>query len=311
MKPIISVITCTHNPRQDYLDKVLKALIAQTLPIDQWEFLLIDNASDRPLAAEIDLTWHPNACHIREETLGLTPARLRGIQEAQSELLIFVDDDNVLDPEYLEIALQISQQWHMLGAWGGEIQGEFEQTPPDWVIPYLDRLGIRELQRDQWSNLLHQHETTPCGAGLCVRRSVAYQYNKMVQRDSKRAELDRKGKKLTSCGDTDLAFTACDIGLGTGLFKILKLTHLIPSNRLQEDYLLNLVENLEYSHRILDSFRGKMPQKSPISWKRKLLQFYQFWKMSPQERRFHQALQRGRALAIQEIQTGASHLCDK
>lgn len=302
MQPIISVITCTYNPRQDYLDKVLKALAAQTLSLDQWEFLLIDNASDRPLAAEIDLSWHPNAYHIREETLGLTPARLRGIQEAQSELLIFVDDDNILDSDYLEVALQISKQWHTLGAWGGEIQGEFEQTPSDWAIPYLIYLGIRELQRDQWSNLLHQHETTPCGAGLCVRRSVACRYAEMVQHDSRRAGLDRKGKKLTSCGDTDLAFTACDIGLGTGLFKALKLTHLIPSNRLQEDYLLNLVENLEYSHRILDSFRDKMPQENPISWRGKLLQSYKFWRMSPQKRRFHQALQKGRALAIQEIQ---------
>jgi glycosyltransferase involved in cell wall biosynthesis len=302
MQPIISVITCAHNPRQNYLDKVLDALKAQTLSLDQWEFLLIDNASDRPLAAEIDLSWHPHARHIQEETLGLTPARLRGIQEAQADLLIFVDDDNVLDSDYLEVALHISKQWTMLGAWGGEIRGEFEHTPPDWTVPYLICLGIRELERDQWSNLLHQHETTPCGAGICVRRNVAYEYAELVQYDSKRAALDRKGKTLTSCGDTDLAFTACDIGLGTGLFKSLKLTHLIPPNRLQEDYLLNLIENMEYSHKILDSLRGKMPQVVPVSWQRKLLRYYQLWRMQPQDRRFYQAQQRGLSLAIQEIQ---------
>ncbi|MBV8886846.1 MAG: glycosyltransferase family 2 protein, partial [Chroococcidiopsidaceae cyanobacterium CP_BM_RX_35] len=169
MRPFISVITCSHNPRLDYLEKVLAALKSQTLLLEEWEYLLIDNANEHLLSAKIDLSWHPNARHIREDKLGLTPARLRGIQEAQAKLLVFVDDDNVLDIDYLAVALQISKDWSVLGAWGGEIRGEFETPPPDWAKPYLINLGIRELQQDQWSNLLHQHETTPCGAGICVR----------------------------------------------------------------------------------------------------------------------------------------------
>ena len=56
----------------------------------EWELLLIDNAS-RPAARDlISFTWHPNARHIREEVLGLTPARLRGIQEAHGQLLILL-----------------------------------------------------------------------------------------------------------------------------------------------------------------------------------------------------------------------------
>jgi glycosyltransferase involved in cell wall biosynthesis len=50
---LISVITCTHNPRQDYLDKVLTALKAQTLSLDQWEYLLVDNASNQLLASKL------------------------------------------------------------------------------------------------------------------------------------------------------------------------------------------------------------------------------------------------------------------
>ena len=38
-----SVIICTHNPRSDYLRRVLDALKAQTLLREQWELLLIDN----------------------------------------------------------------------------------------------------------------------------------------------------------------------------------------------------------------------------------------------------------------------------
>ena len=46
----ISVIVCTHNPRTDYFRRVLNALDAQTLPKNNWELLVVDNASRERLA---------------------------------------------------------------------------------------------------------------------------------------------------------------------------------------------------------------------------------------------------------------------
>src|SRR5208337_5568979 len=112
----VSTIICTHNPRADYLRRVLDALKAQTLPQERWELLLIDNASKEPLAAAWGLNWHRNARHIREDEPGLTPARLRGIKESVGELLVFVDDDNVLDPSYLETALSLAKRLQHIGA---------------------------------------------------------------------------------------------------------------------------------------------------------------------------------------------------
>ncbi|HEY9610794.1 glycosyltransferase [Allocoleopsis sp.] len=299
MKLSLSVVICTHNPRRDYLDKVLHALKSQTLPIEQWELCLIDNASDEVLASEIDLSWHPQARHIREEQLGLTPARLRGIKEAAAETLVFVDDDNVLDSDYLEVALQISKDWPKIGAWGGQIRPDFEETPPDWTKPYWSMLAIREFDQDKWSNLLNHSSTAPCGAGICVRKVVARKYADLFHKHPKRAGMGRKGKLLLSCEDSDLALTACDIGLGTGQFTSLKLTHLIPAYRLQEDYLLRLVEGMTYSLTMLDSFRGKLTPK--LTWQKKLLQHYHRWRVNVRQRRFYDASQRGLALAIKEI----------
>ena len=113
---LVSVIICSHNPREDYLRRVLDALKAQTLPIKDWELLLVDNASKEPMAGRFDLSWHPNARHLREEKTGLTHARLCGIAEAKAGLLVFVDDDNVLRADYLQAALKISKEWPQLGA---------------------------------------------------------------------------------------------------------------------------------------------------------------------------------------------------
>jgi glycosyltransferase involved in cell wall biosynthesis len=298
MQPVISIIICTHNPRRDYLDKVLEALRCQTLPTEQWELLLIDNASNEPLDSAIDLSWHPQARHIREEQLGLTPARLRGIKEAEAEILVFVDDDNVLDLDYLEVALHISKAWPILGAWGGQIRPEFEETPPDWTKPYWDRLAIREFDRDMWSSL---GEAVPYGAGMCVRKVVANKYAESLHNNPVRLKLDRKGKLLFSAGDLDVALTSCDLSLGTGLFVRLRVAHLMPAYRLQEEYLARLIEANTYSCTMLHYFRGKTPEPLNLSWVRKLVESYRLWRMEPRQRRFYKAWRRGQVLGINEI----------
>ena len=277
----------------------MQALENQSLSKDRWELLLIDNASDAILAEEINLQWHPLGRHIREEKLGLTHARLRGIKESIGEVLIFIDDDNVLNHDFLEINLQIEKDWSILGAWGGQIVAEFETEPPEWTKPYWNLLAIREFEEDHWSNIIHQNETTPCGAGLCVRKIVAQKYAEIATQDSRRMGLGRKGSLMTSCEDSDLAYTACDIGLGTGQFTSLKLTHLISSNRIQEDYLISLVKGIAYSGTILHGLRGKFPIQPCKS--QKIFEKYKRWRMKCRERYFYDAKQIGKKMAFEEI----------
>jgi glycosyltransferase involved in cell wall biosynthesis len=75
----VSAVICSHNPRPEYLARALAALRKQTLPLAEWELLLIDNASAEPLAGRFDLTWHPNGRIVCEEKLGLSHARARGV----------------------------------------------------------------------------------------------------------------------------------------------------------------------------------------------------------------------------------------
>ncbi len=98
----LSVIICTHNPRADFLRRTLDALKEQTLARGEWELVLVDNASKTAVAGAWDLAWHPRGRHVREEELGLTHARFRGIREATGAVLVFVDDDNILAPDYLQ-----------------------------------------------------------------------------------------------------------------------------------------------------------------------------------------------------------------
>src|ERR1700731_4272847 len=149
-----SVIICTHKPRSDYFARVLDGLRNQTLPLHRWELLIVDNASPVPLSSTWDISWHPTGRHIQESELGLAPARRRGIQEASADLIIFVDDDNVLDETYLAEAIKIKQDWPLLGVWGsGCILGDFEVEPPESLREIRPWLALRELTAPRWSNL--------------------------------------------------------------------------------------------------------------------------------------------------------------
>ncbi len=300
----LSVITCSHNPRPDYLGQVIQALKNQTLDKARWEYLLIDNASGDTLDAQVDLSWHPHARHVREEQLGLTHARLRGIMEATREILVFVDDDNVLDDDYLEQVMRVADSWLLVGAFGGQVRPRFEAPPPEWTRQYWTRLVIREFDKDRWSNIPTAPETMPSGAGLCVRREVAARYLGYHTNGQRKLVLDRTGTSLLSGGDTDLATTACDLGLGVGLFTSLKLTHLIPRERLEEDYVARLLEGLAFSGVVLTSFRSNGSSLPDTGAKTKTADLVRMLLMDRRHRLFFRAVRRGERKAAQFLANG-------
>jgi glycosyltransferase involved in cell wall biosynthesis len=288
----ISVIICTHNPRTDYLARTLDALKAQTLPKEQWELLLIDNASKEPLAGKWDLSWHPHARHFREEKLGLTFARLRGITEAKADLLVFVDDDNILASDYLESCNAISKDWPILGAWSGNVIPEFEVSPPNEMTPYLWCLCIRTVERDVWSNYADT-KNCPWGAGMCVRSTVARCYMEKAGRNPLHTFLGRRGSELGSAEDLELATTSYELGLGTGLFHTLKITHLIPQRRLTIDYFINLIADSEATRVVFSHLHGQQLFQSTSRIDR-LVALYKQFRASPLQRRIQKAFENGR-----------------
>ena len=249
----ISVIICTHNPREEYLQHTLEGLKQQSLPVTDWELLLIDNDSDNALSGDVDISWHPQGRHVREEELGLTPARLRGIKESKADLLVFVDDDNVLNADYLEEALEIAGKHPFIGVYGGSSIGLYEKRPPEWAEIMLSDLAIRDVTEDSWACLPGTKALVcaPCGAGMVIRKAIAEHYAELLEENSMRAAMDRKGSSLSSAGDSDMALTACKIGYAIGTFAGLSLVHLIPEQRLERDYLIRLAEGQSFSYVIL------------------------------------------------------------
>jgi glycosyltransferase involved in cell wall biosynthesis len=297
----LSVIIPTHNPSEKHLESVLLALAAQTLLTDCWELLIVDNGSTRPLSSATALMGHPQGRVIREERLGLTSARLAGFEATQGEIIVLVDDDNELATDYLAAALKIANDYPFLGTWSGNIELKFEPSatppPPDWR-PFL---AERSCKSANWSNHPSHNDSTPWGAGLCVRRAVAAAYLLEVSKKPEHLSLDLHGSRLIYGGDTDIAFVGCSLGLGKGVFPILHLRHLILASRCERAYLVKVVEGRGYSE-VLHQFvgHGALPPEQRNRWG-KLKRLLRLATMSRDDRAIALAFDRGRRRAFKEL----------
>lgn len=268
--PDLSVCICTHNPRRQYLARVLEALRGQTLGRDAWELIIIDNQSREPVAAWADLSGLPGARIVTEETLGLTNARLRAIREARGAVLVLVDDDNVLQPDYLEHARRIMTEKPFLGVIGGRCRGDFEIPPPRWAWHYFPYLAVTD-HGDHPLYTFHRNvyqSWYPCGAGMVIRREFAEAYAAQVEHDAERRMLDRRGASLASAGDIDMVLTVMDLGSGIGFFPELVLKHIIPRERLELGYLRRMVFHSNYSyHQLMFSRQASFrPRRWPLAY---------------------------------------------
>lgn len=243
----------------------MDGLSCQSFDAADFEVVIVDNGSSPALAdASLPVTSrHLGIRVIYEPRAGLTPARLAGISAARNSLLIFVDDDNVLAPQYLEVAANEFAANENLVAAGGPIEPEFESTPPSWLHEFYDLLALRDVgptkqivrggAGKEWPSI------APVGAGLCIRLAAAKEYAELVKNSPTRITLDRRAGQLTSGGDNDMVFTAMHGGGDIAHLPQLRLTHLIPSGRLRPDYLGRLNRDVQRSWVAVLNIHGFCP----------------------------------------------------
>jgi hypothetical protein len=215
--------------------------------------------------------------------------------------LVFADDDNLLAADFLANTVQIASEFPFLGAWGGNIIGEYEGEVPEWVKPYLHHLAIREVTHDYWSNYYSDNRSMPFGAGLCVRKIIADAYVRALASRPASKKLGRTGGALLSGEDIDLAMTAHDNGFGTGLFRRLRTIHLIPKSRLTVEYVSRLLEGPEYSTHLLRNQRNPQYMPSQDSKVVTFLKAYQVWRLPEPIKSLAKAEKRGLSRARVEI----------
>ena len=209
-----------------------------------WEVILVDNNSnDSTLAAANDI-WDSFRVDvpfkiISENKQGLAHARRRGIEESNYDYLLFCDDDNWLDKNYLQLGYLILENNRVVGLVGGQSEAVLESETPEWFEgkKWCYVVGEQAGESGPLNN-----RTYLWGAGLVVRKSVLFVAAKFGFANYL---IDRDGENLSSGGDSELCKWAILLGYQLWYDQRLKFKHFVPKNRISMDYVNGLYDGFK------------------------------------------------------------------
>ncbi|AKG23337.1 hormogonium polysaccharide biosynthesis glycosyltransferase HpsE [Calothrix sp. 336/3] len=204
-----------------------------------WEIIIIDNNSyDNTAKVIFDYQERlQDKCiirYVRETRQGLGYARERAILEAKGELIGFLDDDIIPAQDWIYQAIKFAKDKPDLGAFGGQIHGDFEIKPPENFHRIASFLAIRE--RGENANLYDPiNLSLPPGAALVVRKDV---WNKSVP--NKLFFRGRLGKSMIGGEDFEILLYIHKAGWKIWYNPEMHAYHQIPAWRLEKNYLISL-----------------------------------------------------------------------
>lgn len=234
MSVAYTVALCTHN-QAARLARTLDDLARLKPPVAPWELLIIDNgcrdATPELLARHAwPAGWSVRV--VREEKLGLSNARNRAIAEAQGAYVIFMDDDETADPDWL-CAFERLIRTHDPDAFGGRIRVLFEDARPAWLTDEL--LGfLGELNRAEHVAPLTDPYASFYGGNFGFRKSVCEAVGGFD------AMLGRKGRDNTGGEEVDFYRRLLDGGFSVWWTPEAVIHHRIQAAKLARGYFLDL-----------------------------------------------------------------------
>jgi len=232
---LITVALCTHN-HADRLPRTLADLGKLTPPSSPWEILLVDNAStDDTPALLADTAWRPQDVSVRivrEQQLGLSNARNRAIKESRGKYLLFVDDDETPDPQWLT-AYEHAMLAYAPDALGGRIDVLFEHGErPSWLQDeLLGFLGHLDHGEDCW---LNDPDTPFYGGNFAVRVAIFPEAGEFD------ADLGRKGEINIGGEDTEFYRRLIASNYKVRWVPDAIINHRIRADKLWKSYFLDL-----------------------------------------------------------------------
>ena len=100
-KPLVSIIVPIYNTAE-YLDECIRSVLSLTY--QDVELILVNDGSTDD-SGDICMRYadRSNIQYIVQENQGVSAARLRGVEEAGGEWLMFVDADDILPRDAVEL----------------------------------------------------------------------------------------------------------------------------------------------------------------------------------------------------------------
>jgi glycosyltransferase involved in cell wall biosynthesis len=238
----ISVVLCCYNS-SSRLRPTLEHLAKQKINSQiKWEVILIDNNSNDNTSEFAKNIWLEVGDYIPFQVIpelkpGLSNARKKGIVSANGEILIFCDDDNWLEENYIQIAYDLMLEDKSIGMLGGMGNEVIEGDKPTWFENL--KLSYAVGPQNNEDGDITFKKGFVYGAGSIVRKSVL---TAIYEKGFINQLTDRVGKLFVSGGDNEIGYMIALSGFKIHYSSKLIFKHYLPENRLTLPYLVQLAK---------------------------------------------------------------------
>ncbi len=243
---MFSIIVCTYN-RDKYLYSALQCIAENGYPTDAYEIVLVNNMSTDNTESECQRFQNDYPTvefrYFVEAQQGLSFARNRGIKESRGEILLFLDDDSYIQPNYLINLQHQLEAFPNADAFGGKIDPVFESgEPPKWLSKW----------NYSWVSAINMGDKVcpfegkafPIGANMGISKAMLSKIGVF------NTELGRSKKNLMGGEEKDLFERIRQQGGNIYYFPDVVVQHVIPPSRTTKDYVKRLGEGVGRSERI-------------------------------------------------------------
>lgn len=271
---MLSVIICTYN-RAKYIGNLLESIAKNDIAKSEYEIILVDNncTDDTHAICDTFSQAHPDIAfrYVLEPEQGLSAARNKGIREAKGDILVYIDDDALVDGDYLRIYAEHFATNPKTMAAGGPIEPLYETSAPAWMTTYTKALltgwlhygdRVREFPKGRY----------PGGGNAAYRKEVFEQVGLF------NTALGRKGSGLMGSEEKDIFDKMHSLDMTILYLPTPILHHIIPQSKLEQPYFDKLTYQIGVSERqrTLDISRAKYIKRlisEAIKWAGTLVLF--------------------------------------
>jgi glycosyltransferase involved in cell wall biosynthesis len=226
-KPRLSACICTCYGAER-IEDTLWSVVCQSAPPDSYEVLVVDNGV--PDREKLELLIKQLGARdvtvrlVEEPAPGLSHAKNRAVLESRGDYVIFLDDDALANPRWVECFIDEIDE-HAPDVVGGHVHPLFEAEPPEeldysfWGFWSLKHFGAGDRWLDRGEYFL--------GGNMGARRELLLE-------NPHDPVLGRTGEELVGGEEWYLGHSRFSRRLVAGAF----IFHKVPQARFELDYLV-------------------------------------------------------------------------
>lgn len=242
-----SIVICTYN-RSAYLFKTLESVGAQTHSPEDFEVIVVDNNSTDN-TEEVISQWKEKYSgkielhYYKEVRQGISYARNLGVSKASGDYIVFIDDDETIDIDFLEILSGFLILYPEAKLISEPVVPVFETEVPNWFSPYINVMITGLYDKGKKVKIVKTNEYPGTGHAT-FKRELFSKYGGFD------TSLGRKAGSLMGGEDKDFFLRLMKNNIKCYYVPQAAIYHHTPARKLTEEFFNEITTSIGKSERI-------------------------------------------------------------